>query len=125
MTKILSNLHVDGPSDLMQTRQGQAFDKDGGVARRGTVEQGALELFLAEPYFARMPPKSLDRNDFAEMIALVRELSDADAAATLTGMAAAGVVQGLDHCPSAPESVHQGEDRSRCHRAGRAPGDRR
>ena len=92
-------------NDLMQARLGQPFDKDGALARSGQVEAGALELFLAEPYFARMPPKSLDRNDFAQMIELVRALSDADAAATLTGMCAAGVVEAMQHCPSPPARV--------------------
>ena len=92
-------------NDLMQERLGLAYDKDGAVARGGTVETGALELFLAEPYFARMPPKSLDRNDFAEMVALVRELSDADAAATLTAMCAAGVAEAMQHCPRPPSRV--------------------
>ncbi|MFK7764921.1 MAG: anhydro-N-acetylmuramic acid kinase [Roseobacter sp.] len=88
--------------DLMQARLGVPFDHDGFVARQGQVEQGALELFLAEPYFARRPPKSLDRNDFAEMISLVNELSDADAAATLTGMSAAAVIEAMGHCPKPP-----------------------
>ncbi len=92
-------------NDLMRARLGQAYDVDGKVARQGKVEQGALELFLAEPYFARMPPKSLDRNDFAEMIALVGELSDADATATLTGMCAAAVLEGMRHCPKQPTRV--------------------
>lgn len=92
-------------NDLVQARLGLPFDKDGAIAARGTVETGALELFLAEPYFARMPPKSLDRNDFAEMIGLVGELSDADAAATLTAMCAAGVVEAMQHCPSPPTRV--------------------
>ncbi len=92
-------------NDLMQERLGLAFDRNGAVARRGAVETGALELFLAEPYFARMPPKSLDRNDFAEMVALVRELSDVDAAATLTAMSAAGVAEAMQHCPRPPERV--------------------
>ncbi|MFK7753598.1 MAG: anhydro-N-acetylmuramic acid kinase [Sedimentitalea sp.] len=89
-------------NDLVQARVRQDMDRDGRLAARGTVETGALELFLAEPYFTRMPPKSLDRNDFAEMIELVGELSDADAAATLTGMCAAGVVQAMEHCPNPP-----------------------
>lgn len=89
-------------NDLVQERLGLPMDRDGGLARRGTVETGALELFLAEPYFARMPPKSLDRNDFSEMIGLVRELGDADAVATLTAMCAAGVAQGMQHCPKPP-----------------------
>lgn len=92
-------------NDLMQERLGLAYDKDGMIARGGTVETGALELFLAEPYFSRMPPKSLDRNDFSEIVALVRELSDADAAATLTAMCAAGVAEAMQHCPTAPSKV--------------------
>ena len=92
-------------NDLMQARLGLAMDTDGALAAQGQVETGALELFLAEPYFAKMPPKSLDRNDFAEMIGLVGELSDADAAATLLGMCAAGVVQGMEHCPTPPSRV--------------------
>ncbi len=97
-----ANAPVD---DLMHARLGQRMDRDGALAKTGTVERGALELFLAEPYFNRMPPKSLDRNDFSEMIRLVRELSDADAVATLTAMCAAGVVQGMEHCPKPPSRV--------------------
>ncbi|WP_281971973.1 anhydro-N-acetylmuramic acid kinase [Ruegeria faecimaris] len=97
-----ANAPVD---DLMQERLGLPMDRDGAVARGGRVETGALELFLAEPFFNRMPPKSLDRNDFAEMIRLVQELSDADAVATLTGMCAAGVAQGIEHCPEPPSRV--------------------
>jgi len=92
-------------NDLMKARLGLSMDEGGHLASQGTVEEGALELFLAEPYFARVPPKSLDRNDFAETIWLVRELSNADAAATLTAMSAAGVVQALEHCPSPPGRI--------------------
>lgn len=92
-------------NDLVQARLGQPMDEGGALARRGRVETGALELFLAEPYFSRMPPKSLDRNDFAEMIDLVSELRDADAVATLTATAAAAVAQGMEHCPRAPDRV--------------------
>jgi len=92
-------------NDMMLARLGVPFDKDGRVASSGQVEAGALELFLAEPFFARMPPKSLDRNDFSEMVGLVNELSDADAAATLTAMCAAGVAEAMQHCPRPPTQV--------------------
>ena len=92
-------------NDLMQARLGLQMDEGGKIAQSGTVETGALELFLAESFFSRLPPKSLDRNDFSEMITLVRELSDADAAATLTAMCAAGVAQGMQHCPEQPAVV--------------------
>ncbi|MDA3857149.1 MAG: anhydro-N-acetylmuramic acid kinase [Roseovarius sp.] len=89
-------------NDLMMARRGMPFDRDGALARRGKVAQGALELFLDEPYFMRMPPKSLDRDTFRDMIGLVGELGDGDAVATLTGMSAAAVLRGMEHCPSPP-----------------------
>ena len=49
--------------DLVAARRGLDCDRDGALARQGRVEDGALELFLEEAYFRRMPPKSLDRDD--------------------------------------------------------------
>ena len=92
-------------NDLMMERRGLPFDKDGALAAQGQVVDGALELFLEEGYFRKMPPKSLDRNDFSVMLDLVRELDDADAAATMTAMAAAAVMQGMEHCPVAPDRL--------------------
>jgi anhydro-N-acetylmuramic acid kinase len=92
-------------NDFMLKATGVGIDQDGQTARQGTVELGALELFLQEAYFTRVPPKSLDRNDFSEMVGLVSELSTQDAVATLTAMSAAAVAQGMDHCPSAPAQV--------------------
>ncbi|MCB1335879.1 MAG: anhydro-N-acetylmuramic acid kinase, partial [Roseivivax sp.] len=92
-------------NDLMTERRGLPFDEGGRLAARGRVEDGALELFLDEGYFLKYPPKSLDRDDFRVMLDLVRELDDADAAATMTAMAAAAVMQGMQFCPSPPERV--------------------
>ena len=92
-------------NDLMQRRFGEPYDKDGALARGGTVATGALELLLDEPYFARIPPKSLDRDAFPDMMDLVAELSDADAAATFTGICAAAVARGMEHCPIPPARV--------------------
>lgn len=89
-------------NDLVHKRLGLAYDKGGQLAAKGTVADGALELFLDEPYFLKMPPKSLDRDAFADMLDLVRELDDADAAATMTAMAAAAVMRGMEHCPQPP-----------------------
>ena len=92
-------------NDLMMERRGLAYDKGGALAAQGQVVDGALELFLEEGYFRKMPPKSLDRNDFSLMLDLVRELADADAAATMTAMAAAAVMQGMEHCPVVPDRL--------------------
>lgn len=92
-------------NDLMIERRDLPFDRNGALAAQGEVVAGALELFLDDIYFRRMPPKSLDRDAFADMLDLVRELNDADAAATMTGMAAASVMQAMEHCPSPPKQM--------------------
>jgi anhydro-N-acetylmuramic acid kinase len=89
-------------NDLMQSRLGKDMDRDGSIAAMGQVDKTALDAFLAEPYFTRKPPKSLDRNDFPSIAHLVRGLDDADAVATLTAMSAAAVVRGMAHCPQPP-----------------------
>ncbi|MCO8145388.1 anhydro-N-acetylmuramic acid kinase [Rhodovulum tesquicola] len=91
--------------DLMRARLGQDCDRDGALAATGQVDQRVIAAFLAHPHFRRMPPKSLDRNDFATLGAQVAGLSDADAAATLTAAAAAAVAAGLDHCPTRPDRL--------------------
>ena len=92
-------------NDLMELRFGLAMDEGGEVAREGRVAEGALERFLEHAYFRRVPPKSLDRNEFLDLADRVEPLSDPDAAATLTAIAAVSVVQGVEHLPAMPTRV--------------------
>lgn len=92
--------------DLCQARLGRRMDADGALTRAGAVHEDVLETMLAgTSYFARVPPKSLDRNDFLKWGQVVSELSDADAAATLAAGTAAAVARGLEHCPSPPSAL--------------------
>lgn len=86
--------------DWVRARLGQPFDAGGALAAAGTADEGALMHWLADPYFAKPPPKSLDRNAFDP--APVASLSPADGAATLTLFAAAAVAAALRHLPEAP-----------------------
>ena len=92
-------------NDLMRARRGAGRDDGGALAATGTVAPGVVEDFLTHRHFARMPPKSLDRDAFAGLQAAVADLSDADAAATLTACAAAGVMVAMDHCPAPPGAL--------------------
>jgi anhydro-N-acetylmuramic acid kinase len=87
-------------NDLMLLRRGQAQDDGGALALSGAVDEAVVAAFLRQSYFTRIPPKSLDRNAFPDLLDAVAALSDADAAATLTACAAAAVGQGLQFCPS-------------------------
>ncbi|MEM1066617.1 MAG: anhydro-N-acetylmuramic acid kinase, partial [Pseudomonadota bacterium] len=91
--------------DLVARSWGEPFDADGKRARAGTVAEDVVARMLEAPFFMKMPPKSLDRNDFAGLAEDVAGLSPEDAAATLTACAAAAVAAGLAHCPAPPARV--------------------
>jgi anhydro-N-acetylmuramic acid kinase len=84
-------------NDLMQIRLGQPCDADGALALTGRVDEALVQAFLAQSYFHKMPPKSLDRDDFARFLRKTHRLANADAAATLTAIAAACVAKGAEH----------------------------
>lgn len=92
-------------NDLMRMRLGVDCDQGGALAATGRVDQRAIDRFLAHPYFLKMPPKSLDRNDFHALLDQIAPLSDADAAATLTMAAAVAVARGADHFPAPPAQM--------------------
>jgi anhydro-N-acetylmuramic acid kinase len=88
--------------DFLRRRRGLAFDQDGAIAAGGRVDAAILAALMADPYFAREAPKSLDRNAFHAHAAAVDALSDADGAATLTAFTVAATAAALQHCPRAP-----------------------
>ncbi|WP_417244192.1 anhydro-N-acetylmuramic acid kinase [Celeribacter sp.] len=93
-------------NDLMQARRGKPYDADGALAAKGTPDMAIVAQGLAHGFFLKIPPKSLDRNDFHDILTAVDALSDADAAATLTAFAAACVARAMEHCPRPPEAVY-------------------
>ncbi|NVO27788.1 anhydro-N-acetylmuramic acid kinase [Donghicola sp. C2-DW-16] len=92
-------------NDLMLARRGLAYDEDGALAASGTPDEALIAEVLERGFFYRIPPKSLDRDDFADVMPRVQDMSDADAAATLTLLAVRSVVAGLQYCPEAPERL--------------------
>ena len=88
--------------DLVFRKLGQRFDKDGQLAGQGALDQPVLNAFLKRPYFSKMPPKSLDRDAFSDLVDLVGVLSVEDAMATLAACAAGSVARGFEHLPQTP-----------------------
>lgn len=86
--------------DWMRQHCGLEFDADGAIAARGVVREAALATLLDNAYFARRPPKSLDRHDFSATY--LSNLSADDGAATLTAFTALCVAQAQAHMPEAP-----------------------
>lgn len=84
--------------DWMQRHTGKPVDENGACAATGKVDETALAHMLANSFFARVPPKSLDRMDFG--MTEVEGLSLADGAATLTAFTAAALVRAAEHFPT-------------------------
>lgn len=89
----------NGPiDDWCARRAGQRFDRDGALAAAGKVDRPRLERFSEHRYFARTPPKSLDRGDFSD--AWAAGLAVADGAATLTRGTARAIALAARHFPN-------------------------
>lgn len=86
-------------NDLMAAHFGTAQDEGGRVASGGKVDEAAVTAFLEHSFFYKIPPKSLDRNDFNSTFRTFSQLSPQDTAATLTAIAAASVAHGAQHFP--------------------------
>jgi anhydro-N-acetylmuramic acid kinase len=81
----------------MLRHAGRPVDEGGAFAAQGRIDRAALAAMLAHPFFARRPPKSLDRLDFgAEAVAA---LAPADGAATLAAFTAASIARAREHFP--------------------------
>ena len=90
----------NGPiDDWCARRAGLRFDRDGLLAASGKVDRTRLERFGEHRYFAKAPPKSLDRGDFSD--AWAEGLSVADGAATLTRGTARAIALAARHFPAA------------------------
>ena len=83
--------------DWVRAHGAGSFDVDGLIALAGQVDQAALDRLLDNPYFARVPPKSLDRHDFSA--AGLRGLSLEDGAATLAEFTVESVARARAHFP--------------------------
>jgi anhydro-N-acetylmuramic acid kinase len=78
------------------------FDCEGRLAAQGIVDVAWVNRALQLPFFAKSPPKSLDRNDFASL--KLRDMPPADGAATLTAFTAEAIARIIPLLPKAPKS---------------------
>lgn len=86
--------------DWMRERTGKPMDDGGAMAARGRADESLLAWFLVHPFFAKSPPKSLDRNAFAHRI--VGNVETEDGAATLTAFTARSIARAADFVRERP-----------------------
>lgn len=86
--------------DWILHHTGQAYDEEGRIAAKGKVSEAIIERFLSLDYFSRLPPKSLDRDDFSSiMTKMLSTLTLEDGAATLCAMTVASIVHAQKFFP--------------------------
>ena len=88
--------------DFVFKRTGKAYDEGGALAASGQADAAMVAHFMANPFFGRPAPKSLDRQDFRARAAGVEALGDADGAATLAAFTVEATAAALRHVPRAP-----------------------
>jgi len=91
--------------DFLRQRADKLLDTDGRMAQAGAVDEAAIARLLTHPFFAKPPPKSLDRNDFRDFVGNGLDgCSVEDGAATLTALTAASVARIVPLLPRVPKS---------------------
>ena len=80
------------------------FDEGGKLARKGIADGRALAEYMSHEFFAKVPPKSLDRNEFD--LGLVSELEPHDQLATLTQFAVEGVMAAQRRFPAPVDAIY-------------------
>lgn len=90
--------------DWVQQHTGAARDDGGALAASGKADFSVVETMLDNPYFAKPPPKSLDRLDFT--LDAAQGLSPENGAATLTRFTAEAAGRALAHLPVRPRALY-------------------
>ncbi len=81
-------------------KAGIPYDAEGAIASEGAVLPALAARYLAESFFEKPAPKSLDRNDFLPPASDAADLSDG--ARTLAHVTAASIIKAFDHLPQVP-----------------------
>ena len=90
----------------IQQHQGRAYDTDGAWAASGAVIPALLERMMADPYFARLPPKSTGRDLFhaawldghVDALGLHSPADAVNVQATLCVLTARSITDGIVRC---------------------------
>ena len=97
-----------GPGNIlidtwMQQRMGAEMDFDGLWAAKGTVDERLLKKLMAHPFLSKKPPKSMDRDEFNNLLEDVEGSTIADGAATLTAFTAEALHEAVSQLPFNPK----------------------
>jgi len=95
------NMIIDGLVRLV-TKGQQQYDRDGEIAKRGTIQENYLQRWMMQPYISEQPPKSTGRELFGEQCvsqwwqdSQQNGMNDADLIATATAYTVRSLAQAI------------------------------
>ncbi len=91
--------------DYMRQQFDRCYDEAGAVAALGCVDQTRLSGLMSDPYFDRVPPKSLDRQYFSTMRDQLKSLNANDTMATLNAFTVESIARSVKQLPTQPVSM--------------------
>ncbi len=91
--------------DLMKKKFGRDFDAGGELASSGKIDFLLADRILQNEIFHKKPPKSFDRDDFAEIVAPINSIKIEDALATFTYMHAQALAINLEFLGKKPQEI--------------------
>lgn len=89
--------------DWVYMRLQKKYDKNGDLAKDGSYSKHKIEHLMENSFFSKKPPKSIDRNEFADAMRRVSMLTTADGAATLTEFTARSIFEAQKFFPEYPK----------------------
>ena len=87
--------------DWVNQNSNKKFDNFGLLARKGDVKEKIIKNFLKNPFFSKLPPKSLDRSLFS--LKMLKKLEIKDGAATLNYFVAETLSMAINYLPEIPD----------------------
>lgn len=92
--------------DLMKKKFNCEYDEDGKMAQKGQINFILADHILQNDIFHKKPPKSFDRNDFAQLISPINSLKNPeDALATFAYMHARALQINIDFLSEKPKEI--------------------
>jgi anhydro-N-acetylmuramic acid kinase len=91
-------------NDFIFKKLKEPYDKGGAIAASGKIHEDIVNNFIKRnSFFSKKPPKSLDRNEFIEILKDLAHLSIKDALASLTFFSAKTIYESIKFFPVEPQ----------------------
>ncbi len=92
--------------DFIFKHMGKKFDEGGKIAAAGNIDHNIVDKFLSHDFFNKIPPKSLDRDQFnIDTVGFPSDITLEDGAATLSAITVGAITMAVDNIETKPNEI--------------------